>query len=82
MYNPTAILAGFILKAAPKDSGLYATGLGIARELTELFLRDPAIEMHPLKCVDTLLHCITWAGLQEHFPMWSCKKPSKYRVHG
>lgn len=68
MYNPTAILAGFILKAAPKDSGLYATGLGIARELTELFLRDPAIEMHPLKCVDTLLHCITWAGLQEHFP--------------
>ncbi|WP_341347294.1 hypothetical protein [Paenibacillus sp. FSL H3-0469] len=68
MYNPTAILAGFILKAAPRDSGLYATGLEIARELTELFLRDPNIEMHPLKCVDTLLHGITLAGLQEHFP--------------
>ncbi|MEK3794461.1 hypothetical protein MKX42_22215 [Paenibacillus sp. FSL R7-0204] len=77
MYNPTAILAGFILKAAPKDSGLYATGLRIARELTELFLHDPVIEMHPLKCVATLLECIAWAELQEEFPYAALREALK-----
>ncbi|WP_238649423.1 hypothetical protein [Paenibacillus piscarius] len=77
IYNPTAILAGFILKYAQRDSGLYATGLGIARELAELFLRDPNIEMHPLKCVATLLECIAWAELQEEFPYAALREALK-----
>lgn len=68
IYNPTAILAGFILKYAVRNSALYERGMGIARELTDLFLQDPALEMHPLRCVATLLECIAWAELQEQFP--------------
>lgn len=77
IYNPTAILAGFILKYAHRDSGLYAAGMGIARELTELFLHDPNIEMHPLKCVATLLECIAWAELQEDFPYAALREALK-----
>lgn len=80
IYNPTAILAGFILKYADRDSALYDRGMGIAHELTELFLQDPAIEMHPLKCVVTLLECIAWAELQEHFPYVTLKEAAKVRI--
>ncbi|WP_340022703.1 hypothetical protein MHI24_27435 [Paenibacillus sp. FSL K6-1096] len=77
IYNPTAILAGFILKYAQRDSGLYGAGMGIARELTELFLHDPNLEMHPLKCVATLLECIAWAKLQEEFPYAALREALK-----
>lgn len=77
IYNPTAILAGFILKYADRDSALYGRGMGIARELTDLFLQDPALEMHPLRCVATLLEYIAWAELQEHFPYVTLKEAVK-----
>lgn len=77
IYNPTAILAGFILKYAQRDSRLYGAGLAIARELTELFLNDPNLEMHPLKCVATLLECIAWADLQEEFPYAALRETLK-----
>lgn len=67
IFNPTAILAGFILRFADKSSRLYARGLGIAKELAELFLQAPDIEMHPLKCMVTLLECIGAAGVQDQF---------------
>lgn len=40
----------------------------IAGELAELFLYQSDIEMHPLKCVTTMLECIAAAGLQTEFP--------------
>ncbi|WP_310832676.1 hypothetical protein [Paenibacillus pedocola] len=67
IFNPTAILAGFILRFADRDSRLYERGLGIAKELEELFLQDPHIEMHPLLCVVKLLECIGEAGVREQF---------------
>ncbi|OKP72212.1 hypothetical protein A3844_27065 [Paenibacillus helianthi] len=68
MFNPTAILAGFILKYADRSSRLYPRGMEIARELSVFFLTDPGIEMHPLKCIVTLIECISEAGLQEQLP--------------
>ncbi|ASA21639.1 hypothetical protein [Paenibacillus donghaensis] len=73
-YNPTAILAGFILKFTARDSALFERGVDIARGLAEFFLRDPELEMHPLKCVATLLKCIAWADLQEQFPYSSLQE--------
>ncbi|MBW4082595.1 hypothetical protein [Paenibacillus sp. S150] len=68
LFNPTGVLAGFILKYADRKSRLYERGLKIATELSRIFLKHPGIEMHPLKCVITLLECIEEAGLQEQFP--------------
>lgn len=67
VYNPTAILTGFILRFADRDSRLYTRGFSIAKELEELFLQDPQIEMHPLICMVTLLECMGAAGVQEQF---------------
>lgn len=67
IFNPTAILAGFILRFADRNSTLYARGLAITKELEVLFLQEPDIEMHPLRCVITLLEYIALAGLQEQF---------------
>ncbi|WP_151736066.1 hypothetical protein [Paenibacillus tengchongensis] len=67
-YNPSAILAGFILRVADRDSRLYERGLKIARELSESFLQNPDIERHPLKCLLILLESIRHSGLQQQFP--------------
>lgn len=67
VFNPTAILAGFILRFADRESRLYTRGLSIAKELEEIFLQDPHIEMHPLICMVTLLECMDAAGVQEQF---------------
>ncbi|KAI7253206.1 hypothetical protein KC345_g11399 [Hortaea werneckii] len=73
-YNPTAILAGFILKFAARDGALFERGMEISQGLADLFLKDPELEMHPLKCVVTLLECIAWADLQEQFPYASLQE--------
>lgn len=50
-YNPTAALAGFLLRAAPKPSPLRARALQIAREACDFFLSGEAEpEMHLLSC--------------------------------
>lgn len=67
-FNPSAILAGFILRVADQDSQLYARGTDIALKLSDSFLRNPGIERHPLKCVLILLDCIGRSGLQGRFP--------------
>jgi hypothetical protein len=77
IFNPTAILAGFILKFASRDSALYELGVSIARELTGIFLQNPGLEMHPLKCVVTLLECIAGADLREQFPYDSLQEAAK-----
>jgi hypothetical protein len=66
-FNPTAILSGFILIFADRNSPLYERGLRIAKELSSLFLQNPAIEMHPLICVLTLLDCIAESELCDQF---------------
>lgn len=67
IYNPTAIMAGFILECADRESALYAHGLQIAKNLAALFLREPDLLMHPLICVLTMIKSIETAGLQDEF---------------
>jgi len=66
-YNPTAILAGFILEYADRESPLHRRGLAIAQELLASFGREPQLTMHPLLCVAHLLQSIARAGLQGEF---------------
>lgn len=54
-YNPTAMLAGFILKFAPKGSVLYEKGAGIAKEAVQWFLaKVPQVDRHETACFITL----------------------------
>ena len=66
-YEPSAVLAGFILENADRGSAQYSRGLAIAHELVAFFGRDPQLAMHPLLCVAHLLHSIARAGLQSEF---------------
>lgn len=79
IYNPAAILVGFILKYADRDSAQFEYGLELARELTQSFLKAPDIEMHPLRCVDTLVEFIAWAELQDKFPYAAIEEAVKTR---
>lgn len=50
-YNPTACLAGFIIRFADEESGLYKKGCEIAKEAIDWFLEKvPFSEMHITSC--------------------------------
>ena len=54
-YNPTAMLAGFILKYAEKGSALYEKGKRIAGEAVAWFLQKvPGVDRHETACFVTL----------------------------
>ncbi len=54
-YNPTAMLAGFILKFAEKGSPLYDKGLRIAKEAVSWFMEKvPQVDRHETACFVTL----------------------------
>ena len=69
-YNPTASLAGFILRYGDVDSDFWQKALGIAKESVEaLFqLGDPQ-DMHVLSCFVQLWEDIGAAGLSGSFDM-------------
>ncbi len=55
-YNPTACLAGFILRHADKGSALYKLGLRIAGEAFDALMgRETPQEMHTLLCYIRLM---------------------------
>lgn len=63
-YNPTAPLAGFILKFADKGSDLYQKGLQIATEAVNWFLQNvPFEEQHITACFVQLYEYLTKADL-------------------
>ncbi|MCO7125236.1 hypothetical protein NIE88_05545 [Sporolactobacillus shoreicorticis] len=66
-YNPTATIAGFILEYADRNSNLYLKGLTISQELSQLFLHNPHLEMHPLLCVQHMLMSIDKMKLHDQF---------------
>jgi hypothetical protein len=74
-YNPTAILVGFILKYAKKDSPLYIRSLVLAKELVESHRKDMLCEMHSLLCLDFLYDRIEEVGLESQ--AWFDKAKSK-----
>ena len=49
-YNPTACLAGFIIKFADKDNDLYKLGCQIAKEAYEAFISQGLNDMHTVLC--------------------------------
>lgn len=50
-YNPTACLAGFIIRFADKNSELYKKGCNIAKQAFEYFIKNvPFEEMHVTGC--------------------------------
>lgn len=64
-YNPTAALAGFILKFAEKDSGIYQKALIIAKQATEWFDANvPFNEMHVTNCFVRLYECLCKTGAE------------------
>lgn len=75
VYNPTACLAGFIVKHADKDSALYKLGCRIAGEAISVYI-DQGIpdEMHSLHCFIRLMQYIEEAGAAGQFDVASLKK--------
>lgn len=80
-YNPSAIIAGFILKFADRDSKLYGQGMHLAQELAALFLHNPELEMHPLKCFVTLMELFQQAELQLEFAFPQMQEAAGRQIH-
>lgn len=54
-YNPTAMLAGFILKFADAQARLYKKGISIAKEAVAWFMEKvPKVDRHETACFVTL----------------------------
>ena len=54
-YNPTASLAGFLLRVSEKGDAAYEMGARIAREALEFYSANPIdVEMHLLPCLRTM----------------------------
>lgn len=65
-YNPTASLAGALLRFAPRDGELYALGETLAREaVTWYFSQESVTEPHVLRCFIELWECVQAAGLSD-----------------
>ncbi|WP_410511912.1 hypothetical protein PaeBR_17940 [Paenibacillus sp. BR2-3] len=80
-FNPTAIIAGFILKFADRGSKLYEQGMEIAQELTDLFLHNPNLEMHPLKCFVTMADLIEQANVQNLFAFSKMQEAANRQIN-
>lgn len=69
-YNPTASLAGFILRYADAESDFWQKALGIAQEaVASLFRNGELQDMHVLSCFVQMWEDIGAAGLTERFEM-------------
>lgn len=64
-YNPTACLAGFILKHADRESILFSLGFQIAGEAFDAIMsREPVTDMHTLLCFIRLLQSVQETGIE------------------
>lgn len=69
-YNPTASLAGFVLRYADAESDFWKKALGIAQEaVASLFRNSELQDMHVLSCFVQLREDIGAAGLSGSFEM-------------
>lgn len=69
-YNPTACLAGFLVRFAEKDSSAYALGCRLARESYDYFLKQyPLDAMHTAACYVRLWEYLTKAGVADIIDM-------------
>ena len=65
-YNPTAILAGFILKVADKTSMLYRRAEKIAIDAIGKIGREKKIDMHEAGCFCMLLYFLKTADIDKN----------------
>lgn len=66
-YNPTASLAGFLIRVGEPETPAWNLGMCIAREAVDFYLSDQAgIEMHLIACYLTLIQDL--AAVQPDFP--------------
>ena len=64
-YNPTASLAGWIIRFAPRSSALHALGCRIACQATDALLsQEHCDDMHLIACYITLADDLQAAGVQ------------------
>jgi hypothetical protein len=65
-YNPTACLAGFIVKYADRDSSVYALGCKLVKESYQYFKDNyPLDSMHTVSCFTRLYDYLTEANVNE-----------------
>lgn len=53
-YNPTAALAGFIVRYAEKGSALYGKGVKLVSEAADWYIKNAPIEQHVAHCFITM----------------------------
>lgn len=69
-YNPTACLAGFIVKYADRDSSIYTLGCKLAKESYKYFKDNyPLDSMHTVSCFTRLYEYLTEANVNELIDM-------------
>ena len=62
-YNPTAALAGFILRYAEKGSALYCKGVKLVAEAAEWYIKTAPVERHIARCFITMYDDCKAAGV-------------------
>lgn len=89
-YNPTAALAGFIVRYAEKGSALYCKGVQLVKEAAEWYLREAPLEQHVARCFITMYDDCKAAGvmpfdgdallkkLDEIVDLSICRDPSRW----
>jgi hypothetical protein len=80
-YNPTACLAGFIIRFADQDSQLYRLGCRIAEEAIAALQCDSSHDMHTTLCYIRLLQYCEEAGVSHLFSLPALKEKLKLRVN-
>lgn len=82
-YNPTACLAGFIIRFASKNSALYKLGSRIAKDAFKwMIANDEQIEMHTLVCFIRLMEYIEESGETKLIDLGVFKEKLKKQVQG
>jgi len=80
-YNPTACLAGFIIRFAEKDSKLYELGCRIAKEAFEHLMSDKSqMDMHATLCYIRLMEYLEKANTTDIIDLVSLKNKLKEQV--
>jgi len=80
-YNPTACLAGFIVRFAEKSSDLYALGCRVAREAYDVyFAQDLLGDMHTVSCYIRLMQYCEEAGADGLFGLNALRERLKQQV--
>lgn len=80
-YNPTACLAGFIIRFADRDSGLYQLGNRIAKEACAAYFgQDLPGDMHTLGCYIRLWQYCEEAGKTDIIDLSALKERLREQI--